>query len=80
MLTDLIKNYFVVGGMPAVVKSWMNDHDYQEVERIQADIIRTYDNDFSKHAPQTDGCQNKYVWNSIPSQLAKRTRNLFTDW
>ena len=74
MLTDLLKNYFVVGGMPAVVEAWMNNHDYQEVERIQADIIRTYDNDFSKHAPKPMAAKIRYVWNSIPSQLAKENK------
>ena len=51
-LTDYLKLFFVIGGMPAAVASWIDTRDFAEVEKWQRDILETYENDFSKHAPK----------------------------
>ncbi len=38
-LTKLLKEYYIVGGMPDVVKAWIKNHDYEEVEEIQNEIL-----------------------------------------
>lgn len=73
-LTDYLKQYFVVGGMPAAVSKWMDTHDYFEVDDVQRQLVDTYQNDFSKHAPQQMVEKIRYVWDSIPSQLAKENK------
>ena len=73
-LTDYLKLYFVVGGMPAAVASWIDTRDFSVVERRQLDILETYENDFSKHAPKNIVTKLRYLWNSIPSQLAKENK------
>jgi len=73
-LTDYLKLYFVIGGMPAVVSSWIETRDFSEVETRQRDILETYENDFSKHAPKNLVPKLRYLWNSVPSQLAKENK------
>lgn len=73
-LTDYLKKYMIIGGMPAVVSGWINAKDYNLVSRIQKEIIMAYQKDFSKHAPKSMVEKIRYVWNSIPSQLAKENK------
>ncbi len=73
-LTDYLKQYFIIGGMPSAVNAWLDDRDYSEVEARQRDILETYENDFSKHAPKNIVPKLRYLWNSVPSQLAKENK------
>lgn len=73
-LTDYLKKYMIIGGMPAVVTEWLGSKDYNKVNRIQQELIAAYQKDFSKHAPKNMVEKIRYVWNSIPSQLAKENK------
>ncbi|MCL2043570.1 MAG: ATP-binding protein [Treponema sp.] len=73
-LTGYLKQYLVIGGMPAVVMAWLDSRDYSLIEKRQRDILETYENDFSKHAPKNIVPKLRYLWNSIPSQLAKENK------
>ena len=41
---------------------------------VQRQLLSAYENDFSKHAPRQLVEKIRYVWDSIPSQLAKENR------
>lgn len=71
---ELLKQYYYIGGMPEVVKSFIQNNDYNEVREIQNSILESYNNDFSKHSPIEIVPRIKMVWNAIPSQLAKENR------
>lgn len=73
-LMDYLKKYMIVGGMPAVVNEWLDTKDIAMVEPIQKQLIAAYQKDFSKHAPSQMVEKIRYVWNSIPSQLAKENK------
>ena len=70
-LEKYLKNYYIVGGMPEAVKTWVETHDYKEVEAIQDNILRDYADDFSKHTKPETTMKIKLIWDSIPSQIAK---------
>lgn len=70
-MATLLKNYYIVGGMPEAVKAWLNTEDYNEVEEIQKEILKDYADDFSKHAPIKEIPKIRWIWDSIPVQLAK---------
>ncbi|MBO6282755.1 MAG: DUF4143 domain-containing protein, partial [Pseudobutyrivibrio sp.] len=70
-MEELLKAYYIVGGMPEVVKTWIETHDYEEVEEVQKEILDDYADDFSKHAPLTDVPKIRWIWDSVPVQLAK---------
>ena len=71
---DLLRQYYYVGGMPEAVEEYMETGALKEVRRIQLDILRGYDRDFSKHAPKEQVARIRMVWNSIPSQLFKENK------
>ncbi|MBQ0029444.1 MAG: ATP-binding protein [Bacteroidales bacterium] len=73
-MNDYLKQYFIVGGMPKCVDAFIKSHDYQKVSNVQKNIIASYQNDFSKHAPKGIVPKIHHVWESIPSQLAKENK------
>lgn len=70
-LEQLLKEYYIVGGMPEVVQEYVNTHDFKTVQEIQDEILADYADDFSKHAPASEVEKIRLVWDSIPKQLAK---------
>jgi len=73
-LTDLLKQYYYVGGMPEAVLEHSETKDLSRVRRIQQAIINTYEGDFSKHASKDVAERCRQIWQSIPSQLAKESK------
>lgn len=69
--TDLLKQYFYVGGMPAAVGSYAQHRDFGDVRKIQKNILACYDGDFAEHP------RLRETWQSIPKQLAKENRKFF---
>ena len=72
--TDLLRQYYYVGGMPEVVKHYVQSQNLNEVRQIQKRILDEYEKDFSKHVPASELPKVIMVWNSIPSQLAKENK------
>ncbi len=70
-MTDFLRDYYIVGGMPEVVMEWISSHSYDNVEDIQKNILEDYSNDFAKYAPLSDIPKLHMIWDSIPVQLAK---------
>ena len=72
--TELLKRYYYIGGMPEVVQTFIDTDDFYEVREVQKNLLKYYEEDFSKHAPKEVVPRIMMVWNSIPSQLAKENR------
>ena len=72
--SDLLKQYYYVGGMPEVVQAFADNQDFNEVREIQQRILSAYEQDFSKHAPNEAVPRVRMLWNSIPAQLAKENK------
>lgn len=72
-----LKNYYYVGGMPAVVDEFRQNRDYAEVRQIQNDIVRQYEGDFGKHMDARTLPRIRLVWDSVPLQLAKENKKFF---
>ena len=73
-LTDLLRQYYYVGGMPEVVKKYLEDENLKQVRKIQQRILNDYEKDFSTHVPDELLPKVIMVWNSITSQLAKENK------
>lgn len=71
---ETLKQYYFVGGMPEVVNNFIQNKDYKEVREIQNKILYSYEQDFSKHAPNDIVPKLRLLWNNIPSQLAKENK------
>ena len=73
-LSEKLKAYFIIGGMPEVVNSWITNKDMEKVNKIQDDILRSYESDFSKHTSNIEANRISIIWNSIPSQISKENK------
>jgi len=72
-LAKYLDQFFLIGGMPAAVASWIEKKDIGKVNKILGTIIEDYKDDFAKHAPESVA-KLTLIWNSIPLQLAKENR------
>jgi len=71
---EFLRYYFYVGGMPEVVAHFSQHRDWKTVRQLQNKILKTYQNDFSKHAPKEILPRINMVWDSLPAQLAKENK------
>ncbi len=69
-----LKTYMFLGGMPEVVKSYLDDKDIKIARDIQNEILEAYKRDFSKYTDSNQAVKTSEVWNSIPYQLAKENK------
>ncbi len=70
-LVGLLKKYLLVGGMPEVAANFGKNGDLKQARALQENILKAYENDFSKHAPIEQLPRIRMVWQSIVGQLAK---------
>ena len=68
MLADEVRRYFFIGGMPECVKTFVTTKKMKDIFEIQADLVNTYRQDFSKYAPYSD----KRCLNSVLSSCTKK--------
>jgi predicted AAA+ superfamily ATPase len=74
LLEEKYRDFQIVGGMPEVVQSWIDTKSIENVEKIQTQIIKSYENDFAKYAPISYFPKLSAIWNAVPGQLAKENR------
>lgn len=63
--------YMAVGGMPQAVEAYVNGANFEEIDRVKREIIRTYEDDFKKIDPSG---RISMLYRSIPAQLARDSR------
>lgn len=71
---DLLKLYYVIGGMPEAISTYLDTHDFEQVRNVQQNILLGYQRDFSKHAPPEQTPLISLLWDSIPRQLARENK------
>lgn len=67
-----LKNYMWLGGMPAVIDAWINDHNPVVCQHIQDEIIESYQIDFHKYATQREIPYVTKVFEKIPALLGEK--------
>jgi predicted AAA+ superfamily ATPase len=70
-MLKLYREHIVTGGMPAVLTSFMESHDFGEVLRIQKTIVSDYLDDIAKYAKDAEKAKARACFLSVPRQLAK---------
>lgn len=73
-LINYLRYYLFIGGMPEAVLRFSQNRDWNEVRKIQQNILKSYENDFSKYAPKEILPRINMVWESMPAQLAKENK------
>lgn len=80
--TRYFQEYICVGGLPDVVKKFIETRDMNQVRAEQLDLIEGYKDDFAKHLDENEEekvdkallAQINKVFDSLPSQLAKENK------
>lgn len=73
-LEEKLKQYFVCGGMPGVVKNFVQNYDSTLAEYGLAELNDSYERDFARHADRGDFPKISLIWKSIPSQLSHENK------
>ena len=73
-LVQMLREYYLVGGMPEVVKTYLKTNDPNLVRKVQNKILIAYRNDIAKHTTDEESKRIGIVWRSMPSQLAKENK------
>lgn len=76
MLTfkNLFMTFSILGGMPAVLKQYIENKSFENSLFTQHQIIQDYKEDIRKYATGLDQTRIMNTFNSIPSQLAKENK------
>lgn len=72
-MTDLFRYYVIVGGMPAVVQTFIDTHDIGRVVALQRDILAQYQQDISQYTREKKA-KVKNIFDQIPAQLDDKNR------
>ncbi len=70
----LFLDYCVLGGMPAIVSSYIENKNFSNTLNMQRQIILDYEEDVRKYAEGLDQTKIISVYRSIPAQLAKENK------
>lgn len=73
-MTQLLRQYIVVGGMPEAVTAFHETNNMDNVLAIQRAIVDNYKADMLKYALQPDKPRIRECFDSIPKQLAKKNK------
>lgn len=68
---ELYQKYFIIGGMPAAIASFISTESYIKVQTVQNNIFNEYIADMAKYADASTSIKIRACYNSIPAQLAK---------
>lgn len=70
----LLRQYYLTGGMPEVVQSYVDEEDFRVVRAIQKGILLGYERDISKHLSVREAEYVLSAWRSIPSHLGQENK------
>lgn len=70
---DYFRQYMIVGGMPQAVKTYVDTHDFNEVDYIKRQILTLYRADISKYAKGYE-MKVEQIFDEIPAQLQKHDK------
>ncbi|HLF67112.1 MAG TPA: ATP-binding protein [Gammaproteobacteria bacterium] len=73
-LIEWLKKYFIMGGMPEVVKTYVETKHIDQALLVQQEILKSYTHDFSKYADPGEIMKIMEIWDKIPAQLARENK------
>lgn len=71
---DIFRDYMTIGGMPEVVKMYIDNSHFGGTLKLQRQLLKDYEEDITKYAKGTDKAKVLAVYNHIPTFLAKENK------
>lgn len=73
-IMDIFCDYMTIGGMPEVVKKYIDQGNFEGTLSLQRQLLKDYEEDITKYASQTDKAKVLAVYNHISTFLAKENK------
>ena len=73
-LTAVFRDYMSLGGMPEVVKMYIDNGHFGGTLKLQRQLLKDYEEDITKYARETDKAKILAVYNHISTFLAKENK------
>jgi predicted AAA+ superfamily ATPase len=74
LLRDELKRYFFIGGMPAAVNAYRDNHSLRDAFEVQQEIAESYRMDFAKYTPRVDRFCLDSVFTSMSRNIGKQIK------
>lgn len=74
VLFDLFRDYVIIGGMPEVVNTYIQNKNFSNTLNLQQQLLKDYEEDITKYATGLDKGKIKAVYNHISTFLAKENK------
>ena len=71
-LITAMKEYVIIGGMPAAVSAWAAEKNPSTIHQIHLNLLATYREDFAKYSGRLSIERLQDIVTSIPSQIGKK--------
>ena len=73
-LFEIFKEYMILGGMPAIVNSFIKNKNYSGTLKMQKQILLDYEEDITKYAAGLDQGKVLNIYRKIPVFLGKENK------
>jgi predicted AAA+ superfamily ATPase len=70
----LVREYLLIGGMPAAIKTYQDDQSLLSVQTRLSTLFQAYQNDFGKYAKKVNIHLLRRLYNLLPAQIAKQIK------
>lgn len=71
-LLKSFNDYLIIGGMPAAVREFNDSHSYLNTQRVQSNILLTYEADFAKYAiSKSEESYIQMLYEKIPAFISE---------
>jgi predicted AAA+ superfamily ATPase len=71
---DLLRTYFFVGGMPAAIAAYSQEHGLLDAQRVLASIATTLQDDFAKYGTRAQQRNMRLVLNYAARNIGQKVR------
>lgn len=71
-LIKAVKEYAIIGGMPAAISKWLKTKSLDQVSQAQFNLLATYRDDFAKYNGRLSVNRLEEVMAAIPRQLGEK--------
>jgi uncharacterized protein len=69
---QLLKQYWIIGGLPQAIASYVHTRDFSEVSRVHNSILATYRDDFNKYSQGKLKHRVQLVFDQIPRLIGQK--------
>ena len=78
-LLELIRTYYILGGMPEVIMAYLATQSFTEARRVQNRLVTAFIADFAKYGRRYDHRKLQQLLNAVPTLVGKKFKYSHVD-